>query len=246
MKNRVSFDSTLTKFGIGLFETIKVKEKPIELDLHIDRMFNSMKELNLNFKYEKEFLKNQVLTYVKENEIFDKALRLTVFDEGYNISIRDIPYNKKMYKTGFKLNISPIKRGNSIIYKHKTTNYFESIYTKNHAIGNGYDDGLFIDLNNTILECSMSNIFFIKDKKIFTPNNKLSILNGTTKRRIIEICGELDIEVEEAEIKLNQIQEFDFVFVSNSLMGMMKITQIEEIKYNENNELFDKIASFIE
>ncbi|HSQ89065.1 aminotransferase class IV [Romboutsia sp.] len=245
MKNKVSFDSTLTKFGIGLFETIKVKEEPIELDLHMDRMFNSIKELNLNFKYEKEFLKTEVLTYIKENQIFDKALRLTVFDDGYNIYIRDIPYNEKVYKTGFKLNISPIKRGNSIIHKHKTTNYFESIYTKNYAIENGYDDGLFIDLNNTILECSMSNIFFIKDKKIFTPNSKLSILNGTTKRRIIEICGELDIEVEEAEIKLKQIEEFDFAFVSNSLMGMMKITQIEEIKYNEYNELFNKISSFL-
>ena len=66
---------------------------------------------------------------------------------------------------------------------------------------------------------------------------------GTTKRRIIDICDELDIQVEESEIKLNQIKEFDFVFVSNSIMGMMKITHIDEIKYNEYNELFNKILS---
>ncbi len=243
MKNKVSFDSNLTKFGIGLFETIKVKQEPIDIDLHMDRMFNSMKELDLDFKYEKEYLKQEILKHIRENEIFNKAIRLTVFDEGYNISTRNIPYSKKMYEQGFKLNISPIKRGDSIIYKHKTTNYFESIYTKNYAVEKGYDDGLFIDLNNIVLECSMSNIFFIKDKKIFTPNSKLPILNGTTKRRIIDICGELDIQVEESEIKLNQIKEFDFVFVSNSIMGMMKITHIDEIKYNQYNDLFNKILS---
>lgn len=245
MKNKVSFDSNLTKFGIGLFETIKVKQEPIDIDLHMDRMFNSMKQLDLDFNYEKEYLKQEILKHIKENKIFNKAIRLTVFDEGYNISTRNILYSKKMYEEGFKLNISPIKRGNSIIYKHKTTNYFESIYTKSYAAKNGYDDGLFVDVNNVVLECSMSNIFFVKDKKIFTPNSKLPILNGITKRRIIDICGELDIQVEESEIKLNQIKEFDFVFVSNSIMGMMKITHIDEVKYNEYNELFNKILSYM-
>ena len=47
MKNNVSFNSELSKFGIGLFETIKIEEYPIDLDLHLDRLFNSVNELNL-------------------------------------------------------------------------------------------------------------------------------------------------------------------------------------------------------
>ena len=57
--------------------------------------------------------------YIKHNNIKNKALRVTLFDEGYNISTRDIIYNDKMYNKGFKLTISPIKRGDSIIYRHK-------------------------------------------------------------------------------------------------------------------------------
>lgn len=242
MKNNISFNSDLCKFGIGLFETIKVTNRPIDFDIHMDRIFNSIKELNLNIKLERKFIENEILNYIENNNIINKALRLTVFDEGYNISTRDILYTQDMYKKGFKLNISPIKRGNSILYKHKTTNYFENIYTKNYANENGFDDGIFLNSEGTILECSMSNIFFIKDDIVLTPSSNLPILNGTKKKRIIETCQELNIKVEETEINVNEIHKFDFIFISNSLMGAMKVAKIEEILYDDKNIIFDKIV----
>ena len=242
MKNNISFNSDLCKFGIGLFETIKVTNRPIDFDIHMDRIFNSIKELNLNIKLERKFIENEILNYIENNNIINKALRLTVFDEGYNISTRDILYTQDMYKKGFKLNISPIKRGNSILYKHKTTNYFENIYTKNYANENGFDDGIFLNSEGTILECSMSNIFFIKDDIVLTPSSNLPILNGTKKKRIIEACQELNIKVEETEINVNEIHKFDFIFISNSLMGAMKVAQIEDILYDDKNIIFDKIV----
>ena len=242
MKNNISFNSDLCKFGIGLFETIKITNRPIDFDIHMDRIFNSIKELNLNIKLERKFIENEILNYIENNNIINKALRLTVFDEGYNISTRDILYTQDMYKKGFKLNISPIKRGNSILYKHKTTNYFENIYTKNYANENGFDDGIFLNSEGTILECSMSNIFFIKDDIVLTPSSNLPILNGTKKKRIIEACQELNIKVEETEIDINEIHKFDFIFISNSLMGAMKVAQIEDILYDDKNIIFDRIV----
>lgn len=241
MKSSISFDSNLAKFGIGLFETIKVKDGQVNLKYHMDRLFTSIKELNLNFDYEKNILEDEILKYINENNIQNKALRLTIFDEGYNISTREILYDKKSYDNGFKLNISPIKRGNSIIYRHKTTNYFENIYTKNRAVENGFNDGIFIDIDNNILECSMSNIFFIKDNILYTPSEELPILNGTTKKRIEKLCIELNIELKKSNISINEIKDFDFVFVSNALMGVMKVIQIENIMYDKYNDLFEII-----
>mgnify|MGYP003375511405 CR=1 FL=1 len=245
MKSSISFDSNLAKFGIGLFETIKVKDGQVNLQYHMDRLFISIKDLNLNFNYEKVILEEEILKYIKKNKIQNKALRLTLFDEGYNISTRDIIYDKKSYDDGFKLNISPIKRGNSIIYRHKTTNYFENIYTKNHADINGFNDGIFIDIDNNILECSMSNIFFIKDNIVYTPSEKLPILNGTTKRKIEKLCIELSIEIKKSNISINEIGDFDFVFVSNAIMGVMKVVQIEDFIYDKDNDLFEIIKENI-
>jgi 4-amino-4-deoxychorismate lyase len=242
MKNKVSFNSELSKFGIGLFETIKIKEGvPIYLDAHLERIYKSIKDLNLNIREEKVNIKKIILTYIKDKHIVNKALRLTLFDEGYNISTRDIIYDEKMYKRGFKLSISPIKRGTSILYKHKTTNYFENIYTKQFALKNEFDDAIFLDSKDTILECSMSNIFFIKDRQIYTPNKELPILNGIMKRRIKEFCEELKINIIETDINITEISKFDFCFLSNSLMGVMKVKNIDNVEFDEYNDIFNSL-----
>ncbi len=245
MKNNVSFDSRLSKFGIGLFETIRVEENPIDLDLHMDRMFKSIEDLNLNISESKEFLTKEILGYIEKNKVVNKALRLTVFDEGYNISTREISYNEETYKNGFKLIVSPIKRGNSIIYNHKTTNYYENIYTKEYATRNNFDDGLFVSCDDIVLECSMSNIFFVKGEKVYTPHSDLSLLNGIMKDKIFSVCEDLKIDVVQGEIKLKDIEEYDFVFVTNSLMKAVKVVQINEVIYSNQNEIFDKIMSAI-
>lgn len=246
MKNSVSFKSELSKFGIGLFETIKIENSiPIELDLHLDRMYNSIEELNLNISEDKYDLKSKILSYIDENNIVHKALRVTVFDEGYNISTRDIVYNKEMYNKGLKLMLSTNKRGDSILYKHKTTNYFENIYIKRYALENGFDDAIFLDYENRILECSISNIFFIKSNQIYTPNKELPILNGIMKKRIIRLCGELKINIVETDIKITDLKNFEFCFVSNSLMGIMKVEKINDIKFKQDNNIFNELWSRI-
>ncbi|EGT3787505.1 aminodeoxychorismate lyase [Clostridioides difficile] len=247
MKNNVGFDSSLSKFGIGLFETIRVKNGiAVDLDIHIERMLSSINCLDLDINYKKDFLINEIVTYIKKENVINKALRITVFDEGYNISIRDIPYNQETYEKGFKLAISPIVRGNSLIHRHKTTNYFENIYTKNIANKTGYNDGIFLNSEDVILECSMSNIFFIKGERVYTPSDRLPILNGIIKKRIIEICDELHIELIENEINISEISSFDFVFVTNSLMGAIKVIEIDKIKFNKENVVFDKIVKLLE
>ncbi|MBQ6631752.1 MAG: aminotransferase class IV [Romboutsia sp.] len=241
MKNNISFNSSLSKFGIGLFETIKIENNPIDFNLHMNRLFNSISSLNIKVNIDRKSLEKEILTYIKENDIKNKALRVTLFDEGYNISIRDIVYNDKMYEEGIKLTISPIKRGDSILYRHKTTNYFENIYTKEYANRNGFNDAIFLNTDNKLLECSMCNIFFITGNKLYTPSDELPILNGIMKKRIEHICEELNIEVIKKEIYLEEINDFEFSFVTNSLIGAMKVTAIENTKYNDENVLFKKI-----
>ncbi|CEK37830.1 aminodeoxychorismate lyase (4-amino-4-deoxychorismate lyase) (ADC lyase) (ADCL) [[Clostridium] sordellii] len=242
MNNSVSFNSDLCKFGIGLFETIKIKKgKPIYLDMHINRILNSIEELRLNIDIDKKQIINIIENYINEKNIKDKALRLTLFDEGYNITTRDITYDKSSYDRGFKLTVSPIIRGESILHRHKTTNYFENIYSRDYAISKGFNDSIFIDYKNRILECSISNIYFVKDDKIYTPNSNLPILNGTMKKRVKSICEELDIKIIECDIEITEIEKFDFCFVSNSLMEVMKVVQIDSFKFKNYSEVFKSI-----
>ena len=241
MKSSVSFNSTLSKFGMGLFETIKVTDCPLDLDLHLDRLFNSARELNFDIDENKEFYRKTILEYIDKNDVKNKALRLTVFDEGYNISLRDITYNEETYKKGFKLCISPIKRGDSIIYRHKTTNYYESMYSKHFATDNGFDDAIFLDTSGRVLECSMSNIFFVKSDTVYTPKSSSPILNGIMKLNIGRVCESLNINLVECDIDISSVDEYEGVFVTNSLMGVMPVTQINQIDFNKDNKVIKLI-----
>ncbi|SHK07314.1 aminotransferase class IV [Tepidibacter formicigenes] len=240
MKDKASFKSYLTKFGIGVFETIKVHNgNAIFLDKHLDRMYNSIKELNISFRISKNVLKKEIINYIKD--IKYKALRVTIFDEGYNFSLRDISYKVEDYKKGYNLKISPIKRGKSLIHKYKTTNYFENIYSKRYALNEGYDEALFINMKNKILEGAMTNIFFIKEKKVYTPKEDLYILPGIIRSEVINILNSLSVDVLEEEIDLKEISKFEFCFITNSLMDLMRVNCIENINYNKENDLFNII-----
>ena len=244
MKNSVSFNSNLSRFGIGVFETIKVTDRPLYLEYHLNRAFNSIFELDIITKVRKEDLRKYILDYIKDNNIQNKALRVTIFDEGYNLSTRDIIYDENSYRKGFGLTISPIKRGKSILNYHKTTNYFENIYSKNYASKNNFDDSIFIDYKGNILECSFSNIFFIKDKTIVTPDKSLPILNGITRKRVISFCiGKFDIIYE--NINIEDIKRFDFCFITNSLMGCMRVNKIDDHFFERKNEIFEIIKENI-
>ena len=61
----------------------------------MNRLFNSVKDLNIKIDIDKNILKEEILMHIKYNNIKNKALRVTLFDEGYNISTRDIIYNDK-------------------------------------------------------------------------------------------------------------------------------------------------------
>ena len=55
----------------------------------------------------------------------------------------------------------------------------------------------------------------------------------------------MNIPLVEKNIKVRDIADYDFVFVTNSLMNVMKVTQIEDIFYETSNDLFDKIVACI-
>lgn len=61
----------------------------------------------------------------------------------------------------------------------------------------------------------------------------------------MDICVELNIELIEKNINIEDIKNYDFVFVTNSLMSAVKVTQIENIFFKPSNEVFEKIIACI-
>ncbi|WXR61150.1 aminotransferase class IV [Peptostreptococcaceae bacterium AGR-M142] len=227
-------DTKHFKFGIGLFETIKILDrKPIFLEEHLNRLKNSIKDLNLSYKINYINLKNDInqiaLLYYK------KAIRITVDEIGYSFDLRDIDYYESDYKKGYSLCFSDIKRGSSILYNYKTTSYYENIYNKEYAIKKGFDDSIFVDLNNCLLETSFCNIFFTKGDIIYTSRIKNQALNGIIRLKVFEIAKKNNLKIKETIIYKADIKNFEGCFITNSLVNIMYVNSIENINFKETN-----------
>ncbi|WP_338596665.1 aminotransferase class IV [Clostridium baratii] len=212
-------------FGQGVFETILVNKSLVFLDYHLKRLEEGLKVLNLEPFYEKE----EALRIIKKLNLKNKVLKITVTDKNVVITTRDIPYKDSDYEKGFKLKTSSVLRNStSILTKIKSTNYIENIIEKKKAILEGYNDAVFYNEKGYLCETSTSNIFCIKDDKIFTPKLENGLLNGTVRNFIIE-----NYDVEETFITKDNLRKMDEVFVTNSLFGIMKIKCIDEIRFNK-------------
>jgi 4-amino-4-deoxychorismate lyase len=89
----------------------------------------------------------------------------------------------------------------------------------------------------------MSNIFFIKENTVYTPIIDKSVLPGIIRAKVISICKKTDIELIEKIIKLDEIKNFEFCFITNSLMDLMMVTRINNINYKKESNIFRKINS---
>ncbi len=223
-------------FGKGLFETILIKERPIFLKEHIKRINHSCKVLGIesNIDYK------QVLNFIEKNNIKNKAFKITLTDENIIYSIRDIPYTEDNYKRGFSLYLSKVLRNStSKLTFVKSTCYIENIIEKKLAKDLGYDEVIFLNERGYLTEGATSNIFFIKDDKILTPKVEVGLLNGIIRQWIIH-----NFHVEEGEYTLEDLVSSQGIFVTNSLLGIMKVCKFQGKKFNNHDKIEEIINSY--
>lgn len=237
----LALDDGLT-FGRGVFETMLVYNgNIILLDYHLERLNNSIKKLQIGSVISKE----EIIALVSKVDLsYNKVLKLVVTIKNILVTTRDINYKYKDYQKGFALKISDVKRNSTSILTYiKSTNYIENIIENNKAKTSGYNEVIFLNENNYIAEGSTSNIFMINDGIIYTPRVETGILPGVIRRWVLE-----NFQVVEKDITIKELNRAQEIFVTNSVMGIMRVYKLEEKEYNQNsitNDIINKYKVFL-
>lgn len=220
-------------FAQGVFETILIKKEAIFLEEHINRLNKSIDIMNLGEHIDTKFIKN----FIKEEKLKNIVLKIVVTEKNIVFSTRKIKYSKEDYKNGFNLKLSSVLRNpTSNMTYIKSLSYNENLYEYNKANKEGFNEVVFLNIYGNIAEGATSNIFIIKDKKIYTPKISDGILPGVVRNWVIE-----NFEVCEKHLNKKDLYSADEVFITNSVLGIMKVVQFEEKKYNTN--VVEKIRS---
>ncbi|KAM3342257.1 hypothetical protein P3S68_027223 [Capsicum galapagoense] len=108
------------------------------------------------------------------------------------------------------------------------TNYAPVMKAMKNAKGKGFIDVLYLDSvnNKYIEEASCSNIFLIKGKVISTPKANGTILEGVTKKSVIDIAHDLGYQVEERSIEVEELIRADEVFCTGTAVGVALVGSV--------------------
>ncbi|MFR3064642.1 aminotransferase class IV [Peptoniphilus sp.] len=221
---RIEFDDGYS-FGRGAFETIKVVDgKPLFLDKHLSRLKKSLRF----FEIEKDIDEGKIYAYINSSEEKNFALKLIVSDKNFIFTSRSDNYRDD--DKNYKLILSEVRRNSSskVIY-HKSLSYYENIMEHRWAQNQGYDSALFINEREEVCETSFANIFFVRNGEIFTPYISSGLLKGTMRDYILE-----SYKVKEDVISFKDIDTYDEVFISNSLMGVRNVSLINNVNFNKD------------
>ena len=177
-----------------------------------------------------------MIDYVKQQKLTDGACKLTVSKENVVFQQRQNPYTDDIRKTGFVMDFSSVRRNEtSPLTAYKTLNYGDCILENRQAHGLGMNERIFLNTKGQISEGTVSNIFFVRSGKLYTPDLSCGLLPGILREYLCETEN-----VEEAVIYPAELGQYEECFVTNSLMGIMPVNQLGEWK-SESREVTNQL-----
>lgn len=252
------FDSSV-QGGDAVWEGLRVyPEGVVCLDKHLTRLHESAKTLAFVDIPSKEFIKKAIKQTLDANGMTDDThIRLTLTRGEKITSGMDPRLNQNgsclivlaewkplVYDNdhGIKV-ISTSQRRNSPQFldsKIHHNNLLNNIIAKIQANVAGKDAGLMLDDRGFIAELNGSNLFMVKDGKVFTPFGH-ACLPGITRNSVIEMCKKHEIEIAEADITLSQFYNADGVIATGTMGELTPVVEIDGRIISKDDVLQKKI-----
>src|SRR5450759_3191258 len=237
------FDNSMVYEGDSIYEVIRmVKGNPVFFYDHMERLANSVKLQRKEHLADVPALKKAIVNLTRSDRKKEANLKI-IFN--YNNGsgnylvyfIEPIYPSEEQYKKGVKgiLFFAERKDPESKVINHKLRS---SIYHK--LILEGDYEALLVNENNLITEGSRSNIFFLKGETLVTAPDNV-ILNGITRKYILEICRGNQIKVELACVNVEDIPEYDAVFMTGTSPMVLPFYCIDDKSFNVKLPLMERL-----
>lgn len=109
----------------------------------------------------------------------------------------------------------------------KALPYLDNLLAREEAHARGADDALMLDTSGHLACSSVGNIFLWEDSRLVTPAEECGILPGVTRAAVIALAESMGIETSQDLIAPERLATCDGAFLTNSLVGLMPLSQID-------------------
>lgn len=243
------FDNSMVYEGDSVYEVIRiVKGNPVFFSDHMDRLEASARIGNKSLLADRQMLIKDFMNLSKTEKKKEINLKI-VFNYNKGIEnyllyfIEPVYPSEEQYIKGVKgiLFRAERKEPETKVINHKLRS---SIFHR--LILEGGYEALLVNENGCITEGSRSNIFFLKGETLTTAPDE-TVLNGITRKYILEICRELKKAVVFRCIPADSISEFDAVFMTGTSPMVLPFCCIGDVYFQTDIPLIGKLRmSYLE
>jgi branched-chain amino acid aminotransferase len=239
------FDRSLVYEGDSVYEVLRmVKGNPIFFSDHMERLATSVKLQKKVFLTDEQTIRKSIISLTRSDKKHEANLKIVFnYNKGvtnFLIYFIEASYPTEIqYKNGVKglLFFAERKDPEAKVINHKLRS---SIYHR--LIHEGGYEAVLVNENNQITEGSRSNIFFLKgDTLITAPDNV--VLNGITRKYILEICAEQGISVEFSCVNSDSINDYDAVFMTGTSPIVLPFCCIDDKFFKVKFPLIERLRT---
>ncbi|MEL7265625.1 MAG: branched-chain-amino-acid transaminase [Planctomycetota bacterium] len=232
-------------YGDGIFEGIRVYNgKIFKRDVHMKRLFESARSICLRIPQDRDALIADLEKTVAANNLTDGYIRLLVTrgpgtlglgPEGcddpqiFIIAAELKLYPKEYYEEGLDIITASTIRNHpaALSPRIKSLNYLNNIMAKIEAVRAGCIEALMLNHKGEVSECTADNVFIVRDGELYTPPIDAGILDGITRRTVIELAGEMGITTHQIPLTKHDVYIADECFVTGTAARVCPVVKVD-------------------
>lgn len=233
------------QYGDGLFETIAVNNgQPVFFEQHLSRLQAGCRRLGIPFPNPQILVfESKQLCSGAANAVLKLIITRGVGGRGYRqpdliqptrvLSLHPFPDYPLSYKTqGIVARFCRTPLGlNPALAGIKHLNRLEQVMARAEWDDASIQEGIMLDANGRVIEGTMTNLFYIKNTRIYTAALVQAGVSGIIRNIIIRLLAIRGIAVTECAFTRDELLDADEVFVCNSIVGVWPVKQIETNRF---------------
>lgn len=214
----------------GVFETLRIENgRGVDLRKHLRRLQKSATIIGMHFPHSIKTIEKfarQSITFITH-----PSVRMKIVVTQKNILIHCSKHSSSPKKFISVITV-PLERTHPAA---KSLPYDDCYKAHQKAIKAGCSEALLVDSDGHITEGAYSNIFWVKNKILHTPDK--NILHGITREKILRSARKNKIRVQFSLPTKKELLAADEIFLTNSVIGAVRVQRIDGEAMSQKNGL---------
>ncbi|HYY73846.1 MAG TPA: branched-chain amino acid transaminase [Solirubrobacterales bacterium] len=247
-------------YGSGVFEGIRAYDTERGTAIfrhrdHLNRLTKSAEFYYLDLPYAVDELREATHELLRRNGLAGGYIRPIAF-RGFGemglyaqstpieVVIAAWPWGaylgEEAKRTGVRAKVSSWRRisaASLIPHAKASGQYLNSILAKTESAKAGYDEAILLDEHGMVCEGSGENVFLVREGQLITPGHTASILDGISRRSVIQIARDLGYTVVERDIARSELYVAEEAFLVGTAAELVPVREVDDHALGDPGEI---------